>query len=92
MQLVQPLSSRFSPNTRRSGDNDPRNGPSSLQKFGGEDLGFGIQLHRQQTENAHAWAGQHAVRAAAEAAAAAADRTMAQLVRFAGNVFARLPQ
>ncbi len=67
----------------RTCDEDPRNGPSSLQKFEGEDLGFGARLQRKQAENAHAWAEQHAARAAAEAAAAAADRILARLVRFA---------
>ncbi len=64
----------------RIGDDDPRNSPSSLQRFAGEDLRLAEQRRMQQAQNQAAWAAQHAEHAAAAAAAAAESRTAAQLV------------
>jgi len=64
----------------RIGDDDPRNSPSSLQRFAGEDLRLAEQRRAQQAQNQAAWAAQHAEHAAAEAALAAESRTAAQLV------------
>ena len=64
----------------RIGDDDPRNSPSSLQRFAGEDLRLAEQRRAQHALNQAAWAAQHAEHAAAEAAAAAESRTAAQLV------------
>ena len=39
----------------RIGDDDPRNGASSLQKFDGEDLGVGVRIASQKKQQAE-WA------------------------------------
>ena len=72
----------------RIGDDDPRNSPSSLQRFTGEDLRLPELRRAQQARNQAAWAAQHAEHAAVEAAAAAESRTAAQLVSVAWAVSA----
>ncbi|MEW5303281.1 MAG: hypothetical protein WDW36_005988 [Sanguina aurantia] len=66
----------------RVGDEDRRNGPSSLQKFDGEDLTAGDRKTAQMGQARDWWDDQKLIKEAVAEAARDAERSHAELVRF----------
>lgn len=66
----------------RVGDDDPRLGPASLQKFDGEDLSAGDRKAAQHDQAKSWWEEQAAQKAALKAAEAEAEAAHAELVKY----------
>mmetsp|Transcript_9223 Transcript_9223/g.17301 ORF Transcript_9223/g.17301 Transcript_9223/m.17301 type:complete len:368 (-) Transcript_9223:329-1432(-) len=66
----------------RVGDDDSRLGPSSLQKFDGEDLTSGSRMKAQMEQSRQWWNEQSAIKEAVKAAEKEAEAAHAELVRY----------
>ncbi|KAF5829712.1 RIB43A-domain-containing protein [Dunaliella salina] len=66
----------------RLGDDDPRLGPSSMQRFDGEDLSAGSRKQMQLEQSKAWWEEQAAQKAAVRAAQHEAEQAFAELTRY----------